>query len=303
MFFYLAHPIDQQLTYRESLMSAIGHLHNAASQQGHVLFRPGSAYKLPAPPWSAEITARVDAINRNALWESDGVIAVIPPGVPTLGVPAEIEQALLLNRPTLIITTSRLYYSSIQIQGWERRGCRVGYMDDTGHINNLNLAEQLGSLPDPTQLVLDEATEKVSAYPPPLLVSGQAANLTAGRYEGDAGLDLAISAEAKIRPGEYTRASTGVHVAIPQGWYGQMAGRSSTWEKHRCWVRPAVIDAGYRGELMVGIENRGDQTVAFEQGTRLAQLILLPVFQGLVERVDQLPPADRGVAGYGSTGH
>jgi dUTP pyrophosphatase len=304
LYIYLAHPIDQSLERaRSPLASAIGHLHVAASQQGHALFRPGAAHKLPAPPWDATITAKVDSINRNAVWEADAVIAVLPPGVPTLGVPAEIEHALTLNRPTLIVTTPGLHSSSIQIQGWQRRGCSVLLMEDSGHLPNWNLAELLSSLPDPTRLYDYDGVVNAD-NPPPLLVSGQTDHLTVGKYAGDAGFDLAISEDVQLLRGHYQQVRTGVHIAVPEGWYAAMEGRSSTWEKHRCWVRPAVIDAGYRGEMLVGIEYRGDSDgIQFEAGTRLAQLILLPVFQGGIEVVDELPEADRGHAGFGSSGY
>jgi dUTP pyrophosphatase len=135
----------------------------------------------------------------------------------------------------------------------------------------------------------------------PLLVSGAAANLRQRAYPGDAGLDLTLSHGLVLFDQHYTMAGTGVHVAIPEGYWGLITGRSSTWAKYRCDVRQAVIDSGYRGELMVGIENRSGQSVEFAAGTRLAQLVLLPIWPGEVVPVETLPDHERGHNGYGSS--
>jgi dUTP pyrophosphatase len=151
--------------------------------------------------------------------------------------------------------------------------------------------------------VLPESAEYQFAGPPPLLIAGQAANAIPGKYAGDAGIDLALSEDLHLDPGQYTMAGTGVHAAVPDGYFGLICGRSSTWARYRCDVRQAVIDSGYRGELMVGIENRSDQPWLFGAGARLAQFILLPTFTGGIQEVDDLPAHERGHNGYGSSGH
>ncbi|MEX2586538.1 MAG: dUTP diphosphatase, partial [Actinomycetota bacterium] len=62
------------------------------------------------------------------------------------------------------------------------------------------------------------------------------------------------------------------------------------------------IDSGYRGELKVIAINLGSETLAIERGDRIAQLVILPVPAVVYEEVDELPPSDRGEAGFGSTG-
>jgi dUTP pyrophosphatase len=301
MFIYLAHPIDQATVGRPRILTnVLAHLQEAIRQQGHSTFRPASAYNLSdVQPWSSEDMQHVDSINRYALFESDAVLAVLLPGIATLGTPAEIEYALQLNRPTCIVTTEKLRQTSIQLGNWASRGARVVFCSDDGMITGLNVAESLGSLPDPTQFLIDQP---VGWSPPALLARGEAANLQPGKYEGDAGIDLATKDDWLVENGEYVLLDTGVHVAIPHGYFGLITGRSSTWAKYRCRVVQAVIDSGYRGELKIGIENTGP-AVKFARGTRLAQIILLPTFGGKLEFVDELPEAERGLAGYGSSGH
>jgi dUTP pyrophosphatase len=150
-----------------------------------------------------------------------------------------------------------------------------------------------------TQLFVEQNDDRT---PPVLLARGEAANLTPGKYEGDAGIDLAINEEVQLMLGQYKLVGTGVHVAVPPGYFGLITARSSTWAKYRCRIVQGVIDSGYRGELKVGIEAT-TEIVHFERGMRLAQLILLPTFGGQLVHVDELPEHERGDNGYGSSGH
>lgn len=302
MFIYLAHPIDQS-RQAVPMVNVVSWLRTLATEQGHVLFNPGQAYSFSAARAETPDKVKVDQVNRNALWEADAMLAVIWPGVPTLGVPSEIEEALMLNRPTCIVTTATLADRSVQIAAWQNRGATIRHAEPGTGLIKLNLADALGSLPDPTQLISGDA---INEGPPPLLVrytDPMQPTLTQGKYEGDAGIDLAIAEDISLAPTEYALVGTGAHVAIPQGWFGWITGRSSTWVKHHVDVRTGIIDSGYRGELKVGLHNLSQDTpVKFEAGTRLGQMILLPTFPGGLQAVDELPVSQRGLAGYGSSG-
>lgn len=295
MFIYLAHAIDQAGT-SPILRRMIGEVKSGLVQQGISAFMPGKAYQLTG---NEDLRAVTD-VNNHALWTADGVIAILAPGVPSLGTPVEIERALTFNKPTLIVTTGSIADNTVQMVDWMRRGAQVRLTNEDGFWFNgqdaPNLMDALRSLPNPTLLVTGPTDD--------LLVSGQAANLVQGKYQGDAGLDLALSGDEHLDAGEYRMLPTGIHVAIPDGYFGWITGRSSTWAKHRCHIKDAIIDSGYRGELMVGVTNgRPTTDIQFEAGTRLAQMILLPVFTGARLDVDVLPDHERGHAGYGSSGH
>jgi dUTP pyrophosphatase len=302
MYIYFAHPIDQVKGPARGLTTAIAYIAETIRQQGHAAFLPARAHLLSdMREWADSDMRAVDAINRNALWESDGLVALVLPGVPTLGVPAEIELALSYNRPTCIVTTEKLRQSSIQLANWASRGATIVFCSDTGALHNLNLADALGSLPDPTQLIL---REDVIATDSPLLVKRISTNakVPTRAYRGDAGLDLAVVGEHDIHPGEYKLLPTGIAAAVPDGWWGFMTGRSSAWSEWRFEIKTAVIDSGYRGELMVGVTNKGSERKSVMPGTRLAQYVLLPAFMGDVQEVDDLAPHERGTNGYGSSG-
>ena len=123
-------------------------------------------------------------------------------------------------------------------------------------------------------------------------------------YEGDAGLDLAACERAELGPGERAVVGTGLAVAIPEGYAGFVQPRSGLAARHGIGVvnAPGLIDSGYRGEVRVVLLNTDrEHTFTVEPGMRVAQLVVLPVAQVAVVELDELPPAERGVRGFGSS--
>ena len=123
---------------------------------------------------------------------------------------------------------------------------------------------------------------------------------------GAAGLDLvaALDAPVAIAPGARAAVGTGLAVAIPGGWEGQVRPRSGLAREHGLSVlnAPGTIDSDYRGEVIVLLVNLGDREVRVETGQRIAQLVIAPAIQAEVEVVAELPPTARGAGGFGSTG-
>jgi dUTP pyrophosphatase len=123
-------------------------------------------------------------------------------------------------------------------------------------------------------------------------------------HEGDAGVDLYTSIDFKLQSGERRLVPAGVAVAIPKGYVGLVCPRSGMAVKHGITVvnGPGVVDSGYRGELKVALINQGAETVSFERGDRIAQLLVVPVAVQELTEVAELPTSDRGDGGFGSTG-
>ena len=125
-------------------------------------------------------------------------------------------------------------------------------------------------------------------------------------YEGDAGLDLAAAERVELRPGERALVPTGLAVAIPEGHAGFVQPRSGLAAKHGISIvnTPGLVDAGYRGELLVNLVNTDrHETFVVEAGMRIAQLVVLPVPDIELVEVDELPDSERGVRGFGSSRH
>ncbi|MBI1207392.1 MAG: dUTP diphosphatase [Azospirillum sp.] len=123
---------------------------------------------------------------------------------------------------------------------------------------------------------------------------------------GAAGVDLAaaVAAPLTLPPGARALVPTGIALALPQGFEGQVRPRSGLALRHGITVlnSPGTIDADYRGEIGVILINLGDQPVTIERGTRIAQLIVAPVARVGWQPVAMLPASQRGAGGFGSTG-
>ena len=130
------------------------------------------------------------------------------------------------------------------------------------------------------------------------------AQMPAGAYEGDAGLDLASVEEVVLGPGERRTVATGLAVAIPDGHAGFVQPRSGLAARHGVTVvnSPGLIDAGYRGELKVVLLNTDpDEPFHIRPGDRIAQLVVLALPRVTVTEADDLPPSERAGRGFGSS--
>jgi dUTP pyrophosphatase len=107
-----------------------------------------------------------------------------------------------------------------------------------------------------------------------------------------------------MQPMERRLVRTGLALAIPAGYEAQVRPRSGLALKHGLTLpnTPATIDSDYRGELLVALINLGTEPVTVTRGTRIAQLVFQRVHEVELRAVDELPPSDRGVGGFGSTG-
>ena len=126
--------------------------------------------------------------------------------------------------------------------------------------------------------------------------------------EHAAGLDLSAclpdGAVLTIAPGRRELVPTGVAMAIPVGYEGQVRPRSGLALHRGVLVAnaPGTIDADYRGEIQVILLNLGAEPLEVRYGDRIAQLVLAPVALLEPSEVEVLPPAERGEGGFGSTG-
>jgi dUTP pyrophosphatase len=124
-------------------------------------------------------------------------------------------------------------------------------------------------------------------------------------HPGDAGADLRSTEAFVLAPGERRLVSTGVALAVPDGYAGFVHPRSGLAARQGISIvnTPGTIDAGYRGEIRVCLVNTDRQhDVAIARGDRIAQLVVQPVSRARFLPVAQLPDSDRGTGGYGSTG-
>lgn len=121
-----------------------------------------------------------------------------------------------------------------------------------------------------------------------------------------AGLDLcaAIDSAIELAAGERAAISTGLAMAIPEGFEGQVRPRSGLAKEHGVTVvnAPGTIDSDFRGVVHVLLLNTSKHAFVVEPGTRIAQLVIAPVVQAELEEVEELSVTARGAGGFGSTG-
>ena len=154
-------------------------------------------------------------------------------------------------------------------------------------------------------------TQKISAIPVIGLVRlphGEDLPLPAYETEGAAGMDIraAIPEGEKLvlKLGNRALVPTGFIFEIPPGFEIQVRPRSGLAFKHgiTCLNTPGTIDSDYRGEVQVLLINLGEERFVIERGMRIAQLVVAPVVQGVVEERALAGMTERGAGGFGSTG-
>lgn len=116
-----------------------------------------------------------------------------------------------------------------------------------------------------------------------------------------AGLDLYITENAMIPPMMQAKLSTGIAMELPENCVGQIWARSKLANRYGLQIMGGVVDADYRGEIMISILNNGNQNVDLRDGDRVAQMIIVQhsSFYDVVE-VDELSETDRGAKGINS---
>jgi dUTP pyrophosphatase len=117
-------------------------------------------------------------------------------------------------------------------------------------------------------------------------------------------LPAAVDEDLILQPGERALVPTGLAIAVPGGYEAQIRPRSGLAARNGVTVlnTPGTVDADYRGEVKVILANLGDRPFTVTRGARIAQMVIAPVVQAMLEEVAELPETARGIGGFGSTG-
>jgi dUTP pyrophosphatase len=138
------------------------------------------------------------------------------------------------------------------------------------------------------------------------LPNGDGLELPAYATSGSAAVDLvaAVAEPLTLAPGARAAVPTGIAIALPDGFEGQVRPRSGLALEHGVTVlnTPGTIDADYRGEVRVILANLGERPFTVERGRRIAQLVVAPVSRLEWAQVAALSTTRRGPGGFGSTG-
>lgn len=277
---YVAEPIDQSDfgPWKESVQAMI----KIAVARGWLVYRPSRAWVVGV---DTEVGNEIEGVNRAALAAASVVVAHLPAGVPTVGVPREVEWAVAHGLQVLAVTDQ---------PGWS--------LYDVPSIRTGDAAE--------FERWVDHAAAHASLPGQPLpFVVDEGGQLPTRSFAGDAGYDLYVSQDTTIFGGKFADVPCGVRVAMPPGVWGRITGRSSTRRKRGLLVIEGVIDSGYRGPLYAGVQNLTSDSVRVKAGERIAQLVLHEniAARHFAHEIDQslfrrIPGDARGESGFGSSG-
>lgn len=275
MLCYFAEPIDQR--FGHDFSEALEIVKRIAAT-GTLVYRPADAFT--SESMSIEdvksVAKSIEAINRHALGQADVMVAHLPDGVATHGVPMEIEHAArVLGIPVIVVGFAG-----------------VSLLATPGVY--------VVSSPDAFDEVWTRVARPKVEVVQPLFHEGY---LKPRHYSTDAGIDLTTSELTTVPAGGYGLVPTGVKIELPPGTFGWVVARSSTFRDFRLMVLPGVIDEGYAGEYMASVWNTSDEPVTINPGDRLCQVVVLPnLMAGLTPiPVDRIDAGDRGTNGFGST--
>lgn len=121
-------------------------------------------------------------------------------------------------------------------------------------------------------------------------------------HHDDAGLDLFCVENVTVAPMERVQVKTGIAMELPEGYVGLIWDKSGLSHKHGLKTLGGVLDAGYRGEIKIGIINLSKEPYIFEAGHKVAQILIQKVEHATIEEVEELSDSHRGDNAFGSTG-
>jgi dUTP pyrophosphatase len=123
-------------------------------------------------------------------------------------------------------------------------------------------------------------------------------------HEGDAGLDLYAVKELILQPGERGLVHTGIQIELPKNTEAQIRPRSGLALKNGITTlnSPGTIDEGYRGEIGVILINHSNEIFKVEEGMKIAQMVIKPVFKVNIIETSELSESERNEKGFGSSG-
>lgn len=278
---YLAGPIDQAHgSHAVNEMRYNARMELAARRA--TFYDPHGAWVVAQFDDERPLPATIQRVNDTALMAADGMMALLPAGVPTVGVPFEIALAIqhdipvvvVCDRPPAALLASPARFAKDTSEAADQLLYEISSQEATSGYRSLLFQRTQSDAQNPTRA-----------------------------YTGDAGYDLYTLQHIEVPPLSLVDVPSGIAVAIPVGHYGRIVGRSSTHRKRGLSVVEGVIDAGYRGPLFSCVWNPSpDKSVHIAKGERVAQLIVTPISQLDAYEVDALPNSDRGARGFGSSG-
>ncbi|MFH1175381.1 MAG: dUTP diphosphatase [bacterium] len=120
-------------------------------------------------------------------------------------------------------------------------------------------------------------------------------------YNDDAGMDIFALEDTLLIAGEKTIVKTGIAMEIPQGYIGLVWDKGSLANKN-IHTMAGVVDAGYRGEVLILVFNLGKENIEIKKGQKIAQILIQEFSHPEIIEAEELSETDRGLGRIGSSG-
>lgn len=281
MHIYLARPIDRAV-HLQNLQRQVDEVCTLLLEAGHTTYQPYRA-------WS---TNKIDGstiqnVNQYALIQCDAVVAFMPAGVYSIGVPMEVQFAIDHGKDVVIVTDMAVSSSAM-----------LSYLRSTHAVPIVSEAK----LVEPA-LRHRKDSRSTTGHSKLAKWCGEGRSPKAGK-DGDAGFDLYYSDSESITipPGGFANVRSKIAVELPDDMWFMILGRSSSFSR-RIFVAPSVIDAGYRGELFACCWNISGVEQLIEPDERIAQIVPFELTAKGIQWIrTELSQTERGDTGFGSTG-
>lgn len=286
---YIAYPIDNAIRTASSVFmyDQIEVIKRVLIDEEWVswCFDPGDAFQVGKRP-----DDRLARINRHALSEAEVVVAFLPNGQTTVGVPMEIDRAVAQGKVVIVFSDT----NSWMLEYNRSRYLNLPDWQPESLMRAVDWLRDIRPMPAPQDFRRDRLPVKADG---PDLLPTRA-------YPTDAGLDLYVSEQTVVPAGGYADVPAGISVELADHQWGLVTGRSSALRKRSLLIHSGIIDSGYRGPLFAGAFNLSGEDVTLEPGERVAQLIVMHNATRLVDPmlVQALNPSPRGTNGFGSSG-
>ena len=121
-------------------------------------------------------------------------------------------------------------------------------------------------------------------------------------HPGDAGMDLYALEDSEVAPGATAKIRSGLSFELPAGYVGLCWDKSGVSTNHKIKTLAGVLDAGYRGELLMSVINLGSEMYTFKKGEKVLQMLIQKVESPEIVEATELSDTSRGEGGFGSTG-
>lgn len=319
-FVYVAYPIDQDAGGR--FYAQVEFAKSELLRTGtDVVFDPGDAFTVRQGSAPGPEIQRINRLAHNVM--AGGVVAFLPSGVATVGVPMEIVQAAASGKWVAIVTDLKSKsWALADLPGLRespRRPATTVLFDLTNegilgavHWMNSHDVEPYEPQDHYLPVKVEAKGECGLSDPHEPHVFGEdmvdhcqgMINLLPYRaHADDAGFDLVCAETVIIDPGTMHDVDLGIAIELEPYQFGRITGRSSTIRKHGLLVNEGIIDAGYRGRLFAAAWNLTQKPVKVERGSRIAQLLIHSRSTRMyIQPVAELSESDRGDKGFGSSG-